>query len=93
MMIPTKTGFGGFEKLNSKCRPQRAPLRTTAEMAEEFGISSQKLAALIVARNGPTAKYRIHTKSSKNTWHEPKKLREWWKSIHDEDGSLKPVGE
>lgn len=68
----------------SKTRKPRKPLRTIKEMAEEFLISPQSLAALIKHKNGPVAKFRTggHGKTL-NTWYEPDELRIWFKKYND----------
>jgi hypothetical protein len=71
-----------FNRSNGKKR--RKPLRTIKEMAEEFAISPQSLAALIKHKNGPSAKFRTGgTGTTINTWYDPNELRKWFKEYDD----------
>ena len=68
------------------------PLRTFKEMADEFGVKPNALSTLIGARGGPRPVMKAGTVIHQ-TWYEPAVIRQWWKSIHNEDGTLKKAGE
>lgn len=65
-------------------RTGRKPLKTAAEMAAEFGISQQKLSALMRTDDGapkPVLDYRKNMSGkSRLVWYSPDAVRKWWKS-------------
>lgn len=62
-------------------RTHRQPLMTTKELADEFGVSVQTLAALLAARNGPKPELKTHSLQVRSTWYAPAKVRKWWKEL------------
>lgn len=62
----------------------RKPLRTVQEMADEFGVTRNKLSILIRLNNGPKPELKTGVASQKATWYEPRALRSWWKSMPPE---------
>jgi hypothetical protein len=67
----------------------RKPLRTFAEMAEEFGLSTQQLAGMARHAKGdfPKARFTNHGISYDRSWYDPNEMRAWWK-LHK--SSVKP---
>lgn len=63
----------------------RKPLRTRAELAEEFGIKQQSLQAYMNHDpESPKPIYRTGTqRTKKNTWYDPDQVRAWWKQKQD----------
>ena len=62
--------------------PVRPPLKTIAELATEFGLTSRQLAAYIGhSLDAPSPELKIgSTKNkNKNTWYKPAEVRSWWK--------------
>jgi hypothetical protein len=71
---------------------KRPPLRTFKEMAEEFGVTPNTLSSLTGFRGGPSPILVAGT-VRQQAWYDPAGLRAWWDSIHNEDGTLRKVGE
>jgi hypothetical protein len=60
-------------------------LRTGKEMAEEFGISVQSLAAYMRNHNGPKPRLAHRNMSSNPAqWYSPTEMRAWWKTVGHE---------
>jgi hypothetical protein len=57
---------------------KRKPLRTFADMAEEFGITTSKFKSVIGNSGKPFPAY-ITMASTGTTWYEADKVRDWWK--------------
>lgn len=60
------------------------PKRTLQEMAEEFGVTWQTLAAHLSNRRGPQASVRIDSLSGRRSYYEPAAMRAWWKKLKEE---------
>lgn len=56
----------------------RAPLRTLAEMAEEFGISVFALGQLLAKHDGPKAALDNRSSRNRTSWYNPDEMRKWW---------------
>lgn len=69
-------------------KPARKPLRTFMEMAEEFGVSRNKLAQALGTEGAP--KYELKNFGGgwkiTNTWYEPIAMRKWWKERTEKTG-------
>ena len=64
---------------------KRPPLRTTKEMADEFGISFARLSGLISTHKGaPTPIFKRHgvVKGAINNWYNPAEMRAWYNSLN-----------
>jgi hypothetical protein len=60
--------------------PARPPLRTLREMAEELGVSAQRLNfCLKHSTCSPPAPVLKHANRPRNTWYDPVEMRAWWK--------------
>ena len=62
--------------------PRLPPLRTFAEMAEEFGVTTRKLSALCICYHGPKT-VRLGSSENKKAWCDPQEMRTWWKSLKE----------
>lgn len=63
-------------------KPNREPLRTLDEMADEFGVTKNQLGALIAHRNGPEPELNHTNKRTQNrNWYSPSKMRKWWSEV------------
>lgn len=61
----------------------REPLKTTQEIAAEFGLTSSRLAALMSHRGGPMPVFRRQPQTIKGrfatvSWYQPSAVREWF---------------
>lgn len=56
------------------------PQRTFTEMAEEFGVSSRQLRALMVHHAGPKTRLNGNG-ATRNVWCDPQTMRAWWNSL------------
>lgn len=64
-------------------REYREPMRTLTEMAEEFGVSPQRLRNVITAHGGPGPELKHEGHLSRGqTWHKPSELRKWWRELN-----------
>lgn len=73
-----------FESLCRPCpktvRP-RKPLRNISELAEEFGISPQRLGAFMAQNPAPEHKMENVTKNRRTKWYDPVEMRTWWNAL------------
>lgn len=58
----------------------RPPLRTFTEMADEFGVPTNSLSALLGHTNGPKPELKKFGMVS-NKWYEPVAMRKWWSEL------------
>ena len=65
----------------SKSRP---PLRSATELAEEFGISVNRLGGLLGGYNGPKSRLSRRNISMKNSWFDRSEVVLWWNTLPDE---------
>lgn len=62
------------------------PLRTLAEMAEEFGVTSRSLTVTMQHYPGapaPVQQLKSTTTRTGKTWYEPAAMRKWWQSVKE----------
>lgn len=65
-------------------RVPRKPLRTSAEMAEEFGIPHRSLvSAMNVDPAGPRPEAGVRTAATGAHWYRPELVRSWWSKRQD----------
>ena len=69
--------------LRTKTSFKRPPKRTSKELAEEFGITQEKLSALIRWNNGPKPfnKY-VSMSVGSRTYYDPIEMRKWYKGLN-----------
>jgi hypothetical protein len=67
----------------AKLRPARAPTRTIAEFADEFGLKTRQLMATMQSSSVPPPKPTHQTKVSH---YECKAMRDWW-AAHQAEGT------
>ena len=60
-------------------RSGHKPLRTTAELAAEFGVSAQSLARFLLTSEIKPMMTKRSNGSVKGTWYAPAEVRTWWK--------------
>lgn len=62
----------------------RKPLRSFKELAEEFGVSCQTLAAYGRQHQLPAPKLSWRSTAVSTTkWYDPEEMRAWWKSVQE----------
>lgn len=55
------------------------PLRTTTEMADEFGVDRSLLGRLLKKDPAaPTPRVNSRSATVKNLWYDPREVRKWW---------------
>ena len=65
----------GFET----ARVPRKPLRSAAELAEEFGVPHRTLVGLMnTDPNGPRPELRNRSVACQASWYKPDVVRAWW---------------
>ena len=68
-----------------RTRDRKRPRRSFSEMADEFGISPQRLSRLVGHYGGPKPVLSHHNSLTKtNTWYDPKEMRAWWNSLPED---------
>ena len=79
--------LGEFSR-RTKAGGTRKPLRTRAELAQEFGVKEKSLIALMfddpeaprpVFRSGGTRTSGTGTHRPSSVWYDPDTVRAWWK--------------
>ena len=80
----TRLETNGQAYARVRANGHRKPLRTAQEMADEFGVTWQKLAKLIEHNDGPKAELLTGAGSQRATWYKPGELRLWWASLPPE---------
>ena len=62
----------------------RKPLISAKELANEFGVSIEKLGSMIGKSSIPPPKkvFVSGHGSTRNSWYEPKEFRAWWKLVN-----------
>ena len=65
----------------------RKPLRTLAELADEFGVSWRTLNAMRLSHEGPNPILKTGSQSKRATWFDPGEMRSWWASIQEKRGA------
>lgn len=60
---------------------KRKPLRSTTELAEEFGVSVKRLSGVLGGYDGPKAILKNRNASFGNAWFDPVEMRTWWNSL------------
>jgi hypothetical protein len=63
-------------------RNPHPPLRTTKELATEFGIPIQQLVRAIHSHAGPEPVLR-NPGSAHAFWYNPVEVRKWWKKLQE----------
>lgn len=58
------------------------PMRTSKELADEFGIAHRVLVTLLCREDAPQPglKYR-HTNQTRDSWYDPDAVRRWYAAI------------
>lgn len=65
-------------------KPNREPLRTLEEMADEFGIKTAALRAFLGRRDGPSPVMKTQCKRTvTRNWYSPSEMRKWWAEVKD----------
>lgn len=68
-----------------KAKAKNKPLRSTQELAEEFGVSTKALAAFMRQHaDAPKPNLTRKDRGLKMSWYEPDKVRAWWKKLQVE---------
>lgn len=71
-----------FKKYDLQSRqPNRVPLRSSKELAEEFGVPTKTLANLLRMKAGPDRILAIKGVSGDSSWYDPEAVRKWWKTL------------
>ena len=58
------------------------PLRSTRELADEFGVSLPKLASELAKNPGPKPKLVNRHGGRSDSWYDPAEMRAWWAKLH-----------
>lgn len=84
-MMKLKTNWQAIEQ--GKKLGKLPPLRTTKEIAEEFGISVRQLCGFL-AKDATSPKPKLvktnRTTRKQNSWYNQQEMREWWKKRNNQ---------
>lgn len=82
-MLPVEyvNGPNRYSLLGKPKQKTRPPLRLFSELADEFGLSPQRLAAQMA--NSPIAHPKFSKRTCCGTYYEHAPMRAWWKA-HNE---------
>jgi hypothetical protein len=82
-MSTPRTSKNCYMTYNKPEKKPRKPLRTTKEMAEEFGVSFLILRSKMASCGSPPGVYHHTSRATSNVYHDPDVLRQWWRSINE----------
>jgi len=83
-MSTTRTSKNCYMTYSKPTKKPRKPLKTTKEMAEEFGVSVLTLRGKMASCGSPPGVFHHTAHTTSNVYHDPDVLRKWWNSIKEE---------
>ena len=96
--VPTEAGWGeivnrfAMEKLTKGVRQTkspRCPLRTTQELADEFGVPIGLLSSRLKTNDGPKPQLQQYTSAGRKSFYRLNEMRTWWASLPPEAKKVK----
>lgn len=72
----------GEETLRIRRMGPRPPMRTLAELAEEFGVDIKRLRHCVTMRNAPAPLVHKSGTAANTRYYVHADMRKWWKSIN-----------